>query len=455
MAHVQDPANLLQIFYQYPALATLFTGSVLWSVYSHNSLPEPGYGRLLTQAEAHAPVYSNIVNSLPAPNIPPIDVFGHPHTISFSAAPQLTKSPSSSDTFASPMLSTFAYPVPSTDAENVISLSHNLNNMVAVATVIALLAVVFKSFQADNKPVTDHELVRYLRACLAAETAKTANAEARLQVVQDQLVTSQASLKSANSDLNTARNEFSSAYFSLRMALNEVSTLESDIGVLTQENKDRTELNNKHSFRVHEHGLGIYALDAERENSEYDLAVAMHALDARNGENRALVSDIEIALQALNNNHEEQKRQLLCQLDSSQKEFESTLAFHQSTLMCVGQLQTTVEAQAARLSANDGEIGSLRQEQEKVLTEFDLAKQGAVAKDGEIAQLNLDKDDLPKKLHEAEQSDQAKIAVVEDVRLKKTNISAQLDTTSSYLKKAIDEKDVISEQLETAQQANE
>jgi hypothetical protein len=123
--------------------------------------------------------------------------------------------------------------------------------------------------------------------------------------------------------------------------------------------------------------------------------------------------------------------------------------------MCVGQLQTTVEAQAARLSANDGEIGSLRQEQEKVLTEFDLAKQGAVAKDGEIAQLNLDKDDLPKKLHEAEQSDQAKIAVVEDVRLKKTNISAQLDTTSSYLKKAIDEKDVISEQLETAQQANE
>jgi hypothetical protein len=195
----------------------------------------------------------------------------------------------------------------------------NLINVIGAAAVIALIAVVFKSFRAKNKSVTDQNFVLYLRACLAAEIANTANAEARLRVAQDQLVTSQASLDSLKADLNTARTEFSDANWNLCMAHNEISTLESEVRVLTQEDKNRADLKNKHGFRVHEYGLGIYALDAERKNSEYDLAVAMHALDARDGENRALVSNIEIALQALNDDHEDQKRQLLCQLDSSQK----------------------------------------------------------------------------------------------------------------------------------------
>jgi hypothetical protein len=256
------------------------------------------------------------------------------------------------------------------------------------------------------------------------------------------------------------------------------------------------ELKKQHSFRIYEHGLGIYALDAEREKSESDLAVAMHALDARDVKNRTLISDIEIALQALNNDHEEQKRQLRCQRDTSHRETESSLAFQQTVLMSVGQLQQKNEAQAARLSANDGEISSLRQEQEKKLAELDLAKQVAMAnngqiaqlsldlsskdgeighlrqeqdralaeldlvkrdamtRDGDIAQLNFEKDGLSKELHETKRADEAKTAVVEEVRLKKANISAQLDTTLSYLKKTINQKHMISKQLEIAQQAN-
>jgi hypothetical protein len=257
------------------------------------------------------------------------------------------------------------------------------------------------------------------------------------------------------------------------------------------------ELKKQRSFRIHEHGLSIYALDAERENSEYDLTLAMHAQDARDGENRTLVSDIEIALHALNNDHEEQKRQLRLQLDISQRETESSLAFQQTILMSVGQLQQTIEAQAERLSTKDVKIGSLRQEQEKTLAELDIANQDAMAKDGQIAQLsldlsskdgeighlhqeqdraladldlvkrdamikdceidrlNFDKDGLSKKLHEAERADEAKTAVLEDVRLKKANISLRLDTTHSYLKKAINQKDTISKQLQFAQQAKE
>jgi chromosome segregation ATPase len=97
--------------------------------------------------------------------------------------------------------------------------------MVGAAAVVALLAVVFKSFRANNKSVTDQDLVRYLRACLEAEIAKTANAEARLELVQGQLVNSQFGLNSMDSNLSTARDE--------------ISTLKSDIEMLTRENEDR------------------------------------------------------------------------------------------------------------------------------------------------------------------------------------------------------------------------
>jgi hypothetical protein len=593
MEQVQNPAHLLRLFQQHPALATILTSAPIFSLWGYSGAPVPGYGRLLTQAEAHVPVFNTGFKSLPGPNIPPVDIFGHPHTISFSAAPRVVKSPHNSDTFATsvPSFDTFATCVPSADAENVGSLSQTLIGMVGAAAVVALLAMVFKSMRAMNKSVTDQDLIRYLKARIEEESRNSFQAESQLRLVQGQLVDSRLSLASTNesltksrdeiaalktdvdmltlenehrtSDMETVRAELSedgahrdstitslkkkvkdlsatvahfeadstvardalisvltaidsckdqcsdtettegkNALITLEAAAEKCSQLitaqamvivrrEQDIETLQLKIRDMDEmdtdrkreihymdcahsklraevlrlsshqarllnhlynvqqqsfvlqqtcaaLKKQDSFRICEHGLDIYALEAERENSEYDLAVATHALNARGDEKDTVISEMGTALQALYSRHQEEQSQLLHRLDLSEKSAAAAQALQQTILMSVGQCQKTVQDQSARLISKDGEISSIRQELEKALTELDLAKQDATGKDSEIARLNLDKDGLSKKLHEAERSDEAKESVIEGLRREKANIAAQFDMSSSSFSKQLE-----------------
>lgn len=90
MVQVQDGADLLGFIRQHPGLATLATSTIagpLLGLWTHNGAPLPGYGRLLTEAEAHAPPGYDSSKYLPSPNMPPIDIFGHPNTTMYSPAP--------------------------------------------------------------------------------------------------------------------------------------------------------------------------------------------------------------------------------------------------------------------------------------------------------------------------------------------------------------------------------
>jgi hypothetical protein len=520
MEQVQNPTHLLRLFQQHPALATILTSAPIFSLWGYSGAPVPIYGRLLTQAEAHAPVFNTGLKSLPGPNIPPVDIFGHPHTISFSAAPRVVKSPQNSDTFATsvPSFDTFATCVPSTDAENVRSLSQTLIGMVGAAAVVALLAMVFKSMRAMNKSVTDQDLIRYLKARIEEESRNSFQAESQLRLVQGQLVDSRLSLASTNdsltklldeiaalkadvdmltlenehrtSDTETVRVELSedvahrdstitslkkkvkdlsatvahfeadstvardalisvltavdsckdpcsdtkttggkNALITLEAAAERCSQLitaqamviakrEKDIEALQLKIRDMDEmdtdrkreihymdcahsklraevlrlsshqarlldhlynvqqqsfvlqqtcaaLKKQDSFRICEHGLGIYALEAERENSEYDLAVAIHALNARGDEKDTVISEMGTALQALYGRHQEEQSQLLHRLDLSEKSAAAAQALQQTILISVGQLQQTVQDQSVLLIPKDGEISSIRQELEK------------------------------------------------------------------------------------------
>jgi hypothetical protein len=528
MEQVQNPMHLLRLYQQHPALAIILTSAPIFSLWGYSGAPVPGYGRLLSQAEAHVPVFNTGVKSLPGPNIPPVDIFGHPHTISFSAAPRVVKSSQNSDV---PSFNIFATPVPFTDAENVGSLSQTLIGMVGAAAVVALLAIVFKSMRAKNKSVTDQDLITYLKARIEEESRKSFQAASQFRLVQGQLVDSRLNLASTTDSLTKARDEIAAlksevdmltleneyrtsdtetvraelsedvahrdatitslkkniknlsvivahfeanstvardalisvlaaidsckdqctdiettegknALISLKAAAEKCSQLitaqamviaerEQDIETLQLKIRDmdemdtdrkreihymdcvhsklRTEvlrlsshqarlldhlhnvqqqsfvlqqtraaLKKQDSFRICEHGLGIYALEAERENSEYDLAVSTHALNARGDEKNTVISGMGTALQALYSHHQEEQSQLLHRLDLSEKSVAAAQALQQTVLMNVGQLQQTVQDQSARLISKDGEISNLQQEQEKA--KIKATEQGEAAR---------------------------------------------------------------------------
>jgi chromosome segregation ATPase len=247
MANVQDPPQLLRIFQHHPALATLLTSSIagpLFGLWTHNGAPVPGYGRLLTQAEAHTPVVNTGFH--PAPNILPVHIFGHPHTISYSAAPR-TISYSAASRFASssgkvdiplpPLVNaTAGYSHASSDTGNIVNLTQALVGVVGAAAVVALLALVFKSRRAKKMPVTDKDLMDFLQVKLMQATNKTADVEDKLEIIQAQF-------ESLKGNLNFSERN-------LRAARNEVVKLRSDI-------EGCNEVNKKHLRKIDRLGLEI------------------------------------------------------------------------------------------------------------------------------------------------------------------------------------------------------
>jgi peptidoglycan hydrolase CwlO-like protein len=246
MANVQDPSQLLRIIRRHPALATLLTSSIagpLFGLWTHNGALVPSYGRLLTQAEAHAPVINTVFQ--PAPNIPPIDIFGHPHTVSYSAAPRtisdntasrFTASHYKADISPPPLVSTTArYLDPSSNTGNVVLLTQALIGVVGAAAVVALLAMVFKSWRAKRNPVTDKNLMDFLQVKLMQATNKTADLEAKLESAELNLDLSESQLLNARNEVVKLRSDIDSFDEVTRKHLRRIDRLNQKIEDLTVE----------------------------------------------------------------------------------------------------------------------------------------------------------------------------------------------------------------------------
>jgi hypothetical protein len=110
-----------------------------------------------------------------------------------------------------------------------------------------------------------------------------------------------------------------------------------------------SETEKQHDLDSYEHGLAIYGLDAERESSEYDPAIAM----------LALVSS-----------HQEEQRQSLSRLKNTRKNVVNAQELLGTVLASVEELRQEVPQKTTQLSLNDNEIAKLLQEQEGTVTEF-------------------------------------------------------------------------------------
>jgi hypothetical protein len=193
MGNIHSVAQLADFIKHHPGLSALATSTVaapLLGLWTHSGAPVPGYGRLLTQAEAHDLPVQYAPEALPSPNIPPVSIFGHPHTISYSAAPPHLLS-KSSNTNATIELS------PATAAQ-AFSLAGALTVVLGTAAVVTLCTSAFNKWSHKKKTISNADLIAFLQ--LELQNAKT-----HIEITRKDLINAQDDLLEAQANLNRVK----------------------------------------------------------------------------------------------------------------------------------------------------------------------------------------------------------------------------------------------------------
>jgi hypothetical protein len=253
-ANIQNAAQLMDFIKQHPGLSALATSTVagpLLGLWKHDGAPIPGYGRLLTQIEAHSALAKYTPELMPSPNIPPVFVFGHPETISYSPAPpSILLKPRPRKNFpatsASGQLSRHSCNSVATIEHSAVGaactfpLASGLVVLMGIATIVALCINALNSWSHKKKAISDTELIGFLQ--LELQKAKDQNkvTQEDLSKIQERLRGVQNNLSAAQTEVTTMKiqtNSLSEIQKKLHSVQDDLATAEVQIGSTEEELK--------------------------------------------------------------------------------------------------------------------------------------------------------------------------------------------------------------------------
>lgn len=204
MAHLQNGAQVIHLVNQHPALKMLTastTAGVLGALWFNGNLPYTGHGRRLTEAEAYAPPPYSSPMALPAPNIPFVEIFGHPRTISFSAAPPAAVSLRHvdlvSDSKPVPMATEYIAD-PYNKVAYIVAVLGSLLGLISFGTAVSVNSELRKM---NNKKLSVDDPIAYLQSELTKRNAQIDGLQESLDTKQKALLDAQNDCQNANNDI--------------------------------------------------------------------------------------------------------------------------------------------------------------------------------------------------------------------------------------------------------------
>ncbi|KAF1914047.1 hypothetical protein BDU57DRAFT_331537 [Ampelomyces quisqualis] len=473
MAHMQHV--LWQTIQQHPGLVALASSSIagpLLGIWTHNGAHVPGYGRLLTQAEAHAmPPHDGLpsrdvehhaleieqnhlsnVNSLLSPNILPVHIFGQSLTVSNTTSPRYTiprNAAPPNDTPITPLVSTET--AGSVSPENS---AHRLNLAEALVILLgatAAIALINKGFQkvwskrykpiATQGPADDMDAL--LIAYLQSELQQASAHKAQLQE----------NTSSLESDLKTAKGTISA----LKRAQTRLFNENTQLGLAKKNYKESSIINANSALETHQD-----LLDIEKQLKANKASICKHTQDILQKDDQILLLQTTLVVdQELSNRLKSQVKSLEDSLAAKQVELaqasrakDARISGLEITISQHAQEKTPLDARLIALEkasadkqagldvarARNAELNKINQENQGLIGDLEaLLYDEGDRTAAQIAQLSADKTSLTEELQKSERSDGEKVGLLASLQKSDAKKTDEIATLQNELQNLSDE----------------